>query len=57
MKELDKNMYFGAKAVTIETAKLLRNNMTYHENLLWKILKANRYAEFVSEDNTQSCFL
>jgi very-short-patch-repair endonuclease len=39
MNELDKNMYFGAKAVTIETAKLLRNNMTYHENLLWEKLK------------------
>jgi very-short-patch-repair endonuclease len=39
MKELDKNMYFGAKAVTIEKAKLLRNNMTYHENLLGENLK------------------
>jgi hypothetical protein len=29
MKELDKNMYFGAKPVTIETAKLLRNKTTY----------------------------
>jgi very-short-patch-repair endonuclease len=42
MKELDKNMYFGAKAVTIETAKLLRNNMTYHENLLWENLKGKQ---------------
>ena len=42
MKELDKNMYFGAKAVTIETAKLLRNNMTYHEKLLWENLKGKK---------------
>ena len=42
MKELDKNMYFGAKAVTIETAKMLRNNMTYHENLLWESLKGKQ---------------
>ena len=42
MKELDKNMYFGAKAVTIETAKLLRNNMTYYENLLWESLKGKQ---------------
>jgi very-short-patch-repair endonuclease len=42
MKELDKNMYFGAKVVTIETAKLLRKNMTYHENLLWESLKGKQ---------------
>jgi very-short-patch-repair endonuclease len=42
MKELDKNMYFGAKAVTIETAKQLRDNMTYHENLLWEKLKGKQ---------------
>ena len=42
MKELDKNMYFGAKAVTIETAKLLRNNMTYYESLLWESLKGKQ---------------
>ena len=42
MRELDKNMYFGAKAVTIETAKLLRNSMTYHENLLWEKLKGKQ---------------
>jgi very-short-patch-repair endonuclease len=42
MKELDKNMYFGAKAVTIETAKLLRNNMTNYEKLLWEYLKGKQ---------------
>jgi len=42
MKELDKNMYFGAKAVTVETAKLLRNNMTYPENILWEKLKGKK---------------
>ena len=42
MRELDKNMYFGAKAVTIETSKLLRNSMTYHENLLWEKLKGKQ---------------
>ena len=42
MKELDKNMYFGAKAVTIETAKLLRNNMTYPESILWEKLKGKQ---------------
>jgi cyclase len=42
MKEIDKNMYFGAKAITIETAKILRNNMTYHENLLWEKLKGKQ---------------
>jgi very-short-patch-repair endonuclease len=56
MKELDKNMYFGAKAVTIETAKQLRNNMTYHENQFWKNLKASRFAESVSEDNNLLSF-
>jgi cyclase len=42
MKELDKNMYFGAKVVTIETAKHLRDNMNYHENLLWEKLKGKQ---------------
>jgi very-short-patch-repair endonuclease len=42
MKELDKSMYFGAKAVTIETAKHLRDNMNFHENLLWEKLKGKQ---------------
>jgi very-short-patch-repair endonuclease len=39
MKELDKPMYFGAKTVTIETAHILRRNMTTYECLLWEKLK------------------
>jgi hypothetical protein len=36
MKELDKKMYFRAKPGTLETARLLRKNMTYFEELLWE---------------------
>ena len=32
-------MYYGAKPTTLEAARLLRENMTYHEKLLWKKLK------------------
>ena len=42
MKELDKNMYFRAKPGVMESAKLLRNNMTYHEKLLWEKLKGKQ---------------
>jgi len=42
MKELDKNMYFGAKPVVMELAKSFRNAMTYHEELLWKKLKGKQ---------------
>jgi len=42
MKELDKNMYFKAKPATMETARMLRNDMTYHENVLWERLKGKR---------------
>jgi len=35
-------MYFGAKPVTNETARLLRNNMTHHENLLWDKLNGKK---------------
>jgi very-short-patch-repair endonuclease len=42
MKELDKNMYFRAKPDIMETAKLLRNDMTYHEKLLWEKLKGKQ---------------
>jgi len=42
MKELDKNMYFRAKPSVMESAKLLRNNMTYHEKLLWEKLKGKQ---------------
>jgi very-short-patch-repair endonuclease len=42
MKELDKNMCFGAKHDVMELAKMLRNTMTYHENLLWEKLKGKQ---------------
>jgi very-short-patch-repair endonuclease len=42
MKELDKNMYFGAKPDVMELAKSLRNAMTYHERLLWEKLKGKQ---------------
>jgi very-short-patch-repair endonuclease len=42
MKELDKNMYFRAKPGVLELAKSLRNNMTYHEKLLWEKLKGKQ---------------
>ena len=32
-------MYFGAKPVTLETARLLRKNMTFPEKILWEQLK------------------
>jgi len=42
MGELDKTMYFKAKTGVMESAKLLRNSMTYHEKLLWEKLKGNQ---------------
>jgi very-short-patch-repair endonuclease len=42
MKELDKTMYFRTKAGTLETAKLLRKNMTKTEELLWDKLKGKQ---------------
>lgn len=42
MKELDKGMYFRAKPVTLETAKLLRNRMTPSEKILWEKLKGKQ---------------
>ena len=32
-------MYYGAKPTTLEAARILRENMTYHEKLLWEKLK------------------
>jgi len=52
MRELETNMYFGAKPDLVELAKSLRNAMTYHESLLWEKLKANRSVEFALEDST-----
>jgi very-short-patch-repair endonuclease len=42
MKELDKNMYFRAKPGVMNLAKMLRNNMTFHEKLLWEKLKGKQ---------------
>jgi very-short-patch-repair endonuclease len=42
MEELDKKMYFRAKPVVVESAKMLRNSMTYHEKLLWEKLKGKQ---------------
>jgi len=39
MEELDKSMYYGAKSVTLEAARLLRKDMTFQEKLLWEKLK------------------
>jgi len=42
MRELDKNMYFGAKPDVMDLAKSLRNAMTCHEKLLWEKLKGKQ---------------
>jgi len=42
MRELDKTMYFRAKPVTVETARLLRKNMTRSEKLLWEKVKGKQ---------------
>lgn len=42
MNELDKTMYFRATPITLETARLLRNRMTYSESLLWEKLKCKQ---------------
>jgi very-short-patch-repair endonuclease len=39
MTELDKAMYYGAKPVTLEAARILRKGMTRTEKLLWDELK------------------
>jgi very-short-patch-repair endonuclease len=39
MIEQEKSMYYGAKAITFEAARMLRKDSTLHENLLWKRLK------------------
>jgi very-short-patch-repair endonuclease len=39
MEETDKSMYYGAKPETFEAARILRENMTLHEKLLWDRLK------------------
>src|ERR1035437_62202 len=42
MKELDKNMCFGAKHDVMELAKSLRNTLTYLERLLREKLKGKQ---------------
>ncbi|MDP4222873.1 MAG: endonuclease domain-containing protein [Bacteroidota bacterium] len=42
MKELEKYMYFKAKAETLGTARLLRKNLTYYEKLIWEKLKGKQ---------------
>jgi very-short-patch-repair endonuclease len=42
MEEIEKPMYYGAKPVTFETAKILRKNMTLQEKLLWEKLKLKK---------------
>jgi len=42
MRELDKAMYFRAKSEIMETARLLRKDMTYYEKLLWEKLKGKQ---------------
>ena len=39
MKEIEKSMYYGAKPFTIAAAKILRDNMTTCEKLLWERVK------------------
>jgi very-short-patch-repair endonuclease len=42
MNELEKPMYFKAKSETIQAARLLRENMTYFEKLVWERLKGKQ---------------
>lgn len=44
MKEIDKAMYFNAKPLIFSWAKLLRDNMTKAEALLWERLKKKQIA-------------
>ena len=42
MEELEKTMYFGAKPAIVNKARILRDNMTYFEELLWDKLKGKQ---------------
>jgi very-short-patch-repair endonuclease len=42
MEELDKTMYFNAKPSTMEAARLLREQTTQSEEILWKKLKGKQ---------------
>ena len=45
MKEIEKEMYFGAKPNIFDKAKELRKNMTYAEKLLWKKLNKKQICD------------
>jgi very-short-patch-repair endonuclease len=36
------NMFYGASPTIFEKAKMLRQNMTFHEKLLWEQLRSNK---------------
>ncbi len=44
MEELDKQMYFGATKAIFENARILRENMTFAEKLLWERLSHKQIA-------------
>jgi very-short-patch-repair endonuclease len=39
MEEIEKSIYYGAKPESFEAARILRENMSYYEKLLWEKLK------------------
>jgi very-short-patch-repair endonuclease len=39
MEEIEKSLYYGAKPETFEAARILRENITFYEKLLWEKLK------------------
>ncbi len=42
----NRTMFYGASPQIFEKAKKLRDNMTYHEKILWNELKANKQLGF-----------
>ncbi len=42
MKELNRPMYYGAKPVTFQAARILQKGMTHPEKLLWDHLKGKK---------------
>ncbi|KYG71916.1 hypothetical protein AWW68_18060 [Roseivirga spongicola] len=38
----ERKMFYGASPTLFEQAKRLRENMTYHEKLLWEKIKSNQ---------------
>jgi len=43
MKELDRPMYYGARPITFQAARILRKRMTHTEKLLWNHLKSKKF--------------